>query len=355
MSKDQTKKRKYTEPVINKKELWKLFDAQKPEEKLECISSSTGCNREFCDQCETSLCFSEEGFLLCTNPSCGIIYTDIVDQSAEWRYYGAEDNQGTDPTRCGMPMNPLLKESSLACKIICGPKASYDLRKMRRYSDWHTMSYKEKTQYDDFQKITTISQIAGIPKLIIDVALGYHKKISEYEISFRGDNRDGILAASIYISFRIHNYPRTPKEIASIFSLDITSATRGCKNAMDIINSLERDMIETEKTVYCKITPDAFIERYCSKLSLNQELTMLCKFIAVKIGKQNLIPENTPQSIAAGVVFFVAHLCKLSIKKCDVRDISDISEVTINKCFKKLNLLKHDLLPPTIIQKYGIC
>ena len=37
-------------------------------------------------------------------------YKDIVDQSAEWRFYGADDNQHTDPTRCGLPINPLLKE-----------------------------------------------------------------------------------------------------------------------------------------------------------------------------------------------------------------------------------------------------
>jgi hypothetical protein len=28
---------------------------------------------------------------------------DNVDQTAEWRYYGADDNQNSDPTRCGMP------------------------------------------------------------------------------------------------------------------------------------------------------------------------------------------------------------------------------------------------------------
>ena len=38
--------------------------------------------------------------------------------------------------------------------------------------------------------------------------------------TFRGDNRDGIIAASIYISFRINKYPRTAKEIATLFNLD---------------------------------------------------------------------------------------------------------------------------------------
>ena len=41
---------------------------------------------------------------------------------------------------------------------------------------------------------------------------------------------------------RINNFPRTAKEIANIFHLDVTSATKGCKNALAIINNLEKDM-----------------------------------------------------------------------------------------------------------------
>jgi transcription initiation factor TFIIB len=181
----------------------------------------------------------------------------------------------------------------------------------------------------------------------------YHKKISEFDLTFRGDNRDGILAASIYISCRINNFPRTAKEIASIFHLDVTSATKGCKNAQIIINNLEKDMDIKEKTSFCKTRPEAFIERYCSKLSINNELTKLCKFISMKIEKENLMPENTPHSIAAGVVYFISQLCKLNISKRDVKNVSEISEVTINKCLKKLEKIKNDIVPAVILKKYA--
>ena len=355
MNKEQSKKRK--EP-INKVELWNIFDAElgkelgKTVDPLECMYRASG-NREKCDQCESSLAFSDEGFLTCTNNKCAIIYKDIVDQSAEWRFYGADDNQNSDPTRCGMPINPLLQESSFGCKVICAGKTSYEMRKIRRYTEWQSMPYKEKSQYDDFQRITSMSLVAGIPKMIIDDAVRYHKKVSEYELTFRGDNRDGILAASIYIACKIHNYPRTAKEIATIFHLDVTAATKGCKNAVLIINDIEKDLHNTEKTAYCKIKPEAFIERYCSKLSINAELTKLCQFIAIKIEKNGMIPENTPQSIAAGVVYFIIQLCKLNVSKKDVKNISEISEVTINKCYKKIDKLKGDLIPESLLKKYG--
>jgi len=357
MNKDKSQKRKNTN--INKSELWNIFDSEisNPEKvkvPLECIYGSG--NREFCERCESNLAFSEEGFLTCMNNKCGIIYKDLVDQSAEWRYYGADDNQNSDPTRCGMPINPLLKESSYGCKVICCGPMSYEMRKIRRYTEWQSMPYKEKSQFDEFQIITTMAQNAGIPKLIIDDAIVYHKKISESDSRFRGENRDGIIAASIYIACRINNYPRAAKEIAQIFHLDATSATKGCKNALSIINDLEKDMDSKEKTNFGKTKPEAFIERYCSKLNINNELTKLCQFISMKIEKMDVMPENTPPSIAAGVVYFIAQLCKLNISKKDVKNVSETSEVTINKCYKKLEKIAKEgnLVPAAISKKYNL-
>ena len=201
-----------------------------------------------------------------------------------------------------------------------------------------------------------MAQNAGIPKMIIDNAIVFHKKISEYELTFRGDNRDGIIAASIYISCRVNDYPRTAKEIATIFNLDVTSATKGCKNALSIINNLEKDMTNKEKTNFGKTKPEAFIERYCSKLNINNELTKLCQFISMIIEKQNIMPENTPPSIAAGVVYFISQLCKINITKKDVKNVSEISEVTINKCYKKLEKIAKDqqIIPSSIIKKYNL-
>jgi transcription initiation factor TFIIB len=355
MSKDKSKKRRTD--IVNKTELWSIFDNEIDSEKnkgtLECLYRASG-DRELCENCGTNLAFSDEGFLTCINPKCGIIYKDMIDQSAEWRFYGADDNNHSDPTRCGMPINPLLKESSFGCKVLCNGSMSYEMRKIRRYTEWQSMPYKEKSQYDEFQIITILAQNAGMPKMIIDDALRYHKKISEYEITFRGDNRDGIIAASIYISCRINNFPRTAKEIANIFKLDVTNATKGCKNAISIINNIEKDFANKEKTIFGKTKPEDFIERFCSKLNINNELTKVSTFISVKIEKLDLMPENTPHSIAAGVIYFISQCCNLNISKKDVKNVSEISEVTINKCFKKMESIKLQLIPQVILKKYAL-
>ena len=347
--------------------LWNLFDSEMSidddssseikKTQLECVyrtnSSSNIIENDICSSCKTHLFIGDDGFLCCPNKKCGIIYKDNLDQSAEWRFYGADDNQGSDPTRCGMPINPLLQESSYSCKVLCPTRTSYEMHKIKRYTDWQSMPYKEKSQYDEFQLITVISQNAGIPRMIIDDAMRFHKKISEAK-TFRGLNRDGIIAASIYISCRVNNYPRTAKEIADIFNLDNTSATKGCKNALSIINDIEHENNQNEGIIKLnKTTPLSFIERYCSKLNINNELTSLCKFIAHKIEKNNLIPENTPHSIAGGIIYFVSQICNLNIPKSTINNISKISEVTINKCYKKLEQHKSELIPDIILKKYS--
>tara|TARA_B100001175_G_C19448322_1_gene609919 strand:+ start:63 stop:1106 length:1044 start_codon:yes stop_codon:yes gene_type:complete len=344
---DKTKKIK---KKINKNQLWNSFKNEINKNDIECLYSIDK-PQDICHCCESILMINDEGFLNCSNKSCGIVYKDIIDHSAEWRYYGADDSNICDPTRAGPPINPLLRESSFGCKVMCNTIASYEMRKIKRYSEWQSMPYKEKSQYDEFQRITLLATQGGIPKIIIDDALKYHKLITEKK-TFRGLNRDGIIAASIYIASRINNYPRTIKEIATIFHLDNTSATRGCKNAISIINDSEFDFNNEDKTLLCNTTPSSFIERYCSKLNINNELTKLASFIAIRIVNNNLIPENTPHSIAAGIVYFVSQECNLNVSKQNINSISGISEVTINKCYKKLLTMKDVLIPTVILDKY---
>ena len=311
-------------------ELWQEFKEDTPLKPTGCIV------------CHGELQMTEEGFPTCR--TCGIMSVHVIDMSAEWRFYG-DDSFSSNPVRCGMPINPLLQESSFGCKVICHGGASYEMKKIARYTEWNSMPYKEKSRYDEFQHITLISNNAGIPKMIVEEACQYYKKITDHR-SFRGLNRDGIIAASIYIACRIHNYTRTPKEIARIFYLDATSATRGCKNAMTIINELEKDVPKEEQTKYAQTDPLSFIERYCSKLSVPPKYTKLAQFIAIQIQKRNLIPENTPYSIAAGIIYFISQEYQLNITKHDIQLISDTSEVTINKCFRKIEIMKKDLIPP---------
>ena len=362
LSKNQnskTKKKKNELSLTDKSKLWDIFDVDKrsleetPESSvkpgLECVYTK---NQDLCKLCNSPLMIMEDGFPTCLSTTCGAICRDILDYSPEWRFYGADDKNANDPTRCGNPINPLLVESSFGCKVLCNTRSSYEMKKIRKWTEWQSMPHKEKSLYDEFQFITVMAQNAGIPRIFIDHAMTIHKDISEQKM-FRGMNRDGIKAASIYISCRLNGCPRTAHEIAEIFKLDKPSATNGCSMAVNILHNIERNVEPSEQTDLFVTLPSSFIERYCSRLNMNQELTMLSIFIAKKVEQNNIITDNIPHAIAAGIAYFIAQNCQQNVSKQDIKAVSGVSEVTINKCFKKLEAIKDKLVPRSILEKYS--
>ena len=356
----KTQKKKVFRSNDDKSKLWSIYDNDKLSTILEDTQNvsppSFECvyakDSESCNICKSPLMIMEDGFPTCTGPSCGVIYKDTLDYSPEWRFYGSEDKNAKDPTRCGTPINPLLVESSFGCKVICNNKSSYEMKKIRKWTEWQSMPHREKSLYEEFQFITIMAQNAGVPRIFIDYAMIVYKDISEQKM-FRGMNRDGIKAASIYISCRLNDCPRTAHEIAEIFKLDKTSATTGCSMAVNILHNIERNIDPSRQTELCATLPSSFIERYCSKLNINAELTMLAKFVAIKIEKNNIITDNIPHAISAGIIYFVSQYCALNISKTEIKSVSGVSEVTINKCFKKLDIIHDKLLPKAILAKYA--
>jgi len=117
-------------------------------------------------------------------------------------------------------------------------------------------------------------------------------------------------------------------------------------------------MFESDKSQLCVIRPIVFIERFCSKLKMSQELTMLALFIAKQVDLQNLIPDNRPQAIAVGILYFISQLCNLNYSKNYIKHVLDdeVSEVTINKCYKKLEKIsmEEQIVPAALLKKYNI-
>jgi len=353
---NRTKRVKKNYSDFDKSRLWNIFDSDKNvtispinEVEVECVYNSKTYN--ICEKCNSELMVMDHDFPTCINPSCRIVYKDVLDFSPEWSYYGNDDRNGKDPARCGNPINPLLVESSFGCKVMTNHKSSFEMRKIGKWASWQAMPHREKALYDEFQFITIMAHNAGVPKIFIDCAMVIHKDISEQKM-FRGLNRDGIKAASLYISCRLNGCPRNAHEIANIFKLDNAAATSGCSMAVNILNNIERNKLPSEQTTLQNITPMSFIDRFCSKLNFSKENIMLCKFVAKKLEVMDVISNNIPHAIAAGIIFFVSQVVNMTICKKDIKTICGVSEVTINKCAKKLEENKRLLIPQTIFNRY---
>jgi transcription initiation factor TFIIIB Brf1 subunit/transcription initiation factor TFIIB len=80
-------------------------------------------------------------------------------------------------------------------------------------------------------------------------------------------------------------------------------------------------------------------------------MTKLGKFVANKVEKLSIITDNIPHAIAAGIIYFIGELYNMNISKQDVKNITNVSEVTINKCYKKLDSMRGKIVPSQILVK----
>ena len=346
------KKKKNRLSEKEKEKIWEIFDKEvkvAKNDEIECLYAKE--NLDLCSSCNSEILVMEDGgYPTCVNKECGIIHKDVLDHTPEWRFYKSDDKNASDPTRCGNPINPLLVESSYGLKVLCKTNSTYEMKKIKRWTEWQSMPHKEKALFEEFQFITLMAQNAGIPKIFIDHAITIHKDISEQQM-FRGMNRDGIKAASIYLSCRLNGCPRTAHEIAEIFNLDKTSATNGCSMAVNILNNIERNLDKSLQTKLEIIKPMSFIERFSSKLHYTTEMTKLGKFIASKVESLSIITDNIPHAVAAGIIYFVGDLYEINISKQEVKNITNVSEVKINKCYKKIDAMKEKIIPPKLLEK----
>ena len=97
---------------------------------------------------------------------------------------------------------------------------------------------------------------------------------------------------------------------------------------------MDKSRIQSHKS----ITISDFIERFCHKLELKQldHIKTLCE-LCESLG---LINDNTPPAMAAGCIYLYCKKLNIDKSKKNISEVCKISEVTINKCFKKIENIK---------------
>lgn len=285
-------------------------------------------NALLCEWCKSDKIQMVDGNYVCID-CCGIM-NRYIDTGAEWRAFAANEGKG-DMNRCGMPINELLPNSSTGSIIGYGGKNSRDMRVLRKYHMWNNITYKERTLYNVFDSLTLNTVNNGINKSILEEAKNLYKKMTDARLT-RGDNRNGLIASSIYIACKTQGAPRSAKEIAQMFNISSTVMTRGCKHFQEILN------MSTQST-----TAEDFIARICSKIDLGKDAQDICMDVIAKADTLGLVSENTPPSIAAAIIYLCGEKHKWKIDREELSSACGVSAVTILKCWKKLDVYKEHL------------
>ena len=314
--------------MTTENDIWSIMDDLKEEinENKE-IKDLLKCS------CGSSKIILEDTMQICGD--CFSIIGKIIDTKSEWRFYGNDDNKNTDPSRCGLPINNLLPKSSLG-SMIGGNRNdnNIDIRRIRMYQIWNSMPYDERTLYNVFDKLTSISLTNGIPQKVIDDSKFLYKNAAEKKIS-RGDNKDGLISSCIYYACLLNGIPISSKEIAKISGINQIILNKG--NAR-IQTLLHINVVSP--------SPIDFIQKYCSQLNMKIEDINKCKKLVEFLEKNEILNDNAPTSSCASILYYYSQKKKLEYTKKQFANICDVSEVTVIKGYK--NICKHD----NFINKY---
>lgn len=339
---------------------WNLFDEIQNSTRSACdtepsrsISPEAGIRQ--CEFCSSKTFVFEDGYCCCTH--CGGIAEDVMMHSKELSFASETSKQ---QVRVGLPVNPLLPTSSLGSVIASKGKFNPTTKKMCQYHQWNSMPYKERSLWSVYNKIMNKARRGGISNILIDEAKSIYKSLSEVNIS-RGSNRNGLIAACVYVSCKRNNVPRSVKEIAAMFDLSVPELTKGAKRLHDIMNRCRKQIHHKSAddiSMTVKTTGAAdFIERFCSSLNMPAHIVQFSRNVAQRATELGIVDENTPPSVASGCIFMVVQMVPMlgsRISKKNISKACNISEVTIGKCYKKLYPYRSYLITEEEIKKFNV-
>ena len=296
-------------------------------EQNESIIPSKIEKQNGCSSCgKNTLCVDKRsGTIVCS--TCGVVnLADMIDDTAEWNY-GPDDTNGTDPSRCGCPINPLLEKSSMSTMIGKGGGNKFWL--MKKIHQQNSMDYVERARWHVFENIARMCDAAGLPNSVISHAKQFYKIISEKKLS-RGSVRQGLIACCIMFACREYKVSRSVKEIASICDVDASKINSATK----IFQELLSKELNTSNNNVATCESDLIL-RFCCKLDLDYHvqfnLAKEVRKLHEKIDESGILVGKTPSAITSSLIFICAQKQNLSVNKKELSALHSVSVVTLNK------------------------
>jgi len=350
-----------------------------------------------CNDCNSYKIKEIDGYYVCLK--CGLKIEEVIDAGQEWRNYNNDDSRSGDQSRCDMPTNELLPKSSMGGLVGWGGRKSYTTKCIRNMSRWYSTTYKESSLMEIFNNITIIAMNSGLNQCVIEEAKHMFKRVSEVK-SARRTKKDGMKAGAIALACKLKCCPRNSAEIAKICRIkNNKTLRRAIKSFEEIWNNIilkekqagkelidskkaQKDILEADsnddssddlgdgedgedtdeddsesetddsdedsdndsqddesssnqhKDILANYTGK--LHRFISALGLDERVYQAGKKILEHVESNNYLDKHNPQSRIASILFYVIDRMKINIKKYQIIQICQVSNVTIDKCYQKL-------------------
>lgn len=276
---------------------------------------------------------------------CGLVVENYTDDKPEWTTAG-QDKSGAmndvDPVR-GEAINPLMPHASMTTDIVATSRLNYDQYKMLKLNRWGAQSPMERSLGPVFQKIdrACARQHPRVPsnvqyttktlfRRVYEINLKKHQSGNKRE-GLRGTKRDGLIAACLYMSFKINNLYWKKNVVAAVFDIDASEIRRGISIFWELVK--ECDLTES----LAKVTGvKQYIRWFYAELQLPRCFATFATKLYKDLSRFGVGSSKQPQSIAAWCLWVVCSALRPasgtsagSITLDDLAAITVVSRATV--------------------------
>ena len=316
------------------------------------LNKKLDIKKKLCKSCKSDKLIVDniKGYLVCSE--CAVINQEFLDENPDFVH--GDENNGNGSSSYGCPSNYFFPKSALGTKI-----ASKGYNKVIALQRQGQMPYREKSLLEVLERIQSKCKKYGVTQSIIDSAKILYKKVNDSKhirgkrkgknMIMRCINRRSMIAACVFYACKMQKEPRSPKEIADIYDLEIKHVHRGCRKILDYI-----DLNSTFYQIRNSQAAD-FIERLSKKMDVDKKYIDIAKDVCNNIHKLDIASTHEPPSVAAGCILLVANTYNVNISKKQISVIFDISDVTISKTYRKIHpyykIILNNKVTDLILQK----
>ena len=282
-----------------------------------------------CPECHsTHLSFdSIRGELFCE--SCGFVMEEkILDERQEWAAYDHEEERRL--SRVGPPIKRGTLNSQLSTVIAPAyvdsrgspipPKSVSTFYRLGRLQKQVARSGKgERSVGAVSRSLSRLASQLQLPPSVIDEASYISMRAIKSDL-LRGRSIQALVSASLYVACRNLAVPRTINEISTVAGL-------GRKRLTKTVSVLSRKLGMKPKPVEAT----DYVARFCSELSLGEDVRVLAGNILAKTGNENSL---SPPGTAASAIYLAALAKGQRIPQKRVAKVAGVSEVTLRSHFK---------------------
>ncbi len=278
--------------------------------------------------CENPLIHEERGFFVCTN--CGLV-NDVVIDTTPRRAFTAEEvrnRKGSEPVYSKIGPRTVMRGSRDAKGSQLDAEQKLKFSRLAKIHRSLTTSY-ERNLWVELPSLDRFQEQLGLPDIVTEDALRIYTQAVREKLTL-GRTNDAIMGGAILSAIRIHDVPRSMKEI-----LDTTGLNR--KKTIRAFRLIMQRILPKLHLKVQHFTPVRYVDKYFEELGATMTIRNAAIELLTNCMKRGLpAAGKDPRGLAAAAIYLTG--MKFSEKKTqhEIASHLKITEVTLRNRIKEI-------------------